>query len=339
LLCHSIAALVGATSKPRTAGGAAVGIVLLLFLISSVFWRLTPGPAIMEAIGQSHEMPLSQVFFGVRFSQFVLGLLHQIPLIILLLIATVRRIRRERAFVYSKSTAILFLLVLAAFMLGDTYSWTFDRETFQGFTSVFSAYFMTVAGILLTTAITPGWGDFANGIRRAVKAGAARPGAMADMAPNRLPVAAFSLIAFAVPYASSALRHVSETNMVAPMLSGLVAGLSVLLFGFAQQTFQLTYRRNSKAYFGLFLFLVWIVPPMVAIVTAVTDMGDKVTTTVLSASPLAGICIAGMLDSPDLKANYAPYIAVIVPLLMVVAFVAWSIVAVRKAEAQAVGTR
>ncbi|HEY3413975.1 MAG TPA: ABC transporter permease [Armatimonadota bacterium] len=334
LLYHTVGALVGATSKPRTAGGVAVVVVVLLFFVGSVFWRLTPTPAIAEAIGQAKDLPLTSKFFGLSFSQFNLGLMHQVPLLAFLLIATVRKIRQERAFVYAKPIAILFLAILAIYLLGDTHTWDYARVTFDGFEAVFVAYFMTVAGIMLTTAVTPSWGAFANGVRRARKANRVRPRPMEDMASNLAPVIAFAVIVLAAPVASSLLRHAPHHLLAPASLGGVVASATVLMFGCAQQAFELTLRRSAKGYFALLLFLAWVVPLLLAAVAGITQMGERVTMTLLSISPLAGIGITAVMLDPSIKAQAAPVVAVSVSVAWALLFLVISISAARKAEAE-----
>lgn len=335
VLYHSIGALAGATAKPRTAGSVAVVMVIVLFFFSGVFWRLTPGPAIAEAIGQGKEIPLSSLFFGVSFSHFTLGLLHQIPLVIFLLIAAVRKIRHERAFVYAKPTAILFLFVLAIYLLGDTHSWAYASTTFKGFEAVFVCYFMFIAGLLLTTAVTPGWGDFANGVRRARKSGRSRPAPLSEMASNLAPVLAFAAFVLATPVVSSILRHETGPAFTPAVLGGVVAAGAVLVFGCAHQAFELTFRKAAKGYFALVLFLVWVVPLLLGVVTGITEMSEEATITVLAISPFAGIGITAAMNDPSFKAHAAPTVAVAVSVALALICVALSVVAARRTEAAA----
>lgn len=332
LLYHTIATLVGVAARPRTAGGVAVVVVFVLLGVD----RLSP---IMTVLNVTHIAALhaGSGFFGVRTSNFVLEMIHQVPLLVFLFIAAVRKIRHDRALYYSRPVALTLFALVGAFVLGDTHRWSADRELFKGFTPIFAAYVLTMAGLLLAPAVTPGWGDFANGIRRARKDGRARLGSMADFASNIVPLAAISLMTVLTPIVSHFLRHDGPSLRNPAIFTGFVGGCTVLFFGCALQAFGFTYRKAARAYFGLFVFLTWIVPLLLAAVAGITDAGEKVGLTFLALSPLAGIGFAGAMQEPDFTTKpivWLPWVTIGVPAVMAVLFVFLSMASARRAEAR-----
>lgn len=338
LLYHTFAAVIGATARQRTAGGAAVLLAIVLFSIPST-------SPVLTCVAATHlypELPLQARFFALRLPHYVIGMLHQLPLLAFVFVAAVRKIRREQARVYARKTAILLFAVVGFFVLADSYYWWLRADVPSELPPIVAAYIMGFIGLVLAAVVCPGWGDFANGIRRARKLGRKRPSPMDDFASNLTPVAALSAITLAVPLLSVALSHGHHEIRIPALKSAFVAAATVLYFGCALQTFSLRFRRNATVYLALFLFLCWIVPLLLAMVAGMTNAEEAIGMTCLAFSPLASVTFGGIMQTSDFVTTPMPWLVWIVlgvPAALAAIFVYLSITASANAESEAVRTR
>jgi hypothetical protein len=295
LLFHSAALLAGlVAARSRGVGGGIVALILVLHMASGVppLGLFTLTPLCQQAITGRSDIPIP-TFFGLPVPPFPLSLLHQLPVLFFLLAAAVRKMRHERAFLFSKPVAVLFHLVLAFLLLSDVTNIPDSQHALPvAFGPLAVVYGLTAAALLLAAAVTPKFGDFANGIRRARKGGAARPPAWSDLASNWAPLLLFCVILLGTTVAASTLS-VTQNASLGGVLPAALVGMGVIVyFGCARQGFDLMYRKNSPPYFVLFLFLLWIVPLFVALIASMSHMGDAAQEAILGASPIAGIALA-----------------------------------------------
>jgi hypothetical protein len=346
LVYHAASMMAGlVAAKPRGVGG---GIVALIFLFHFVFQLsggvllfgpLTVVPVVVEAMGAGRWGAPAPHFFGIEMPALLVSLLHQIPLLIFLFIASARKLRSERAYFYSKPQAVLFFAVLSVLLLGDAAGVQDQRAVFPGLTPVVPLlYVLMFVGIALSAAVTPTAGDYANGVRQARKRGQTRAPIWTERAPNWAPVLAFVALLLGSSFIAAA-TSVRGVGWTAQTITGAFIGACVIVhFASAKQAFDLMYRKNSQSFFALYLFMLWIVPLLVALVGSSAHLPDAFRDAVMGISPLTGVYYAVATD-PGGISSPGGAVAVGSSLLLVVCFVQLRLTAERRAAEAAVRIR
>jgi hypothetical protein len=296
LLYHTLAMVAGLVSaRAQNIGSGIVALILFLHVFGSFTPAalLTAVPAYREALPSEWLPAPDERFFGVPLPPTVVALIHQVPLLVFLFLAAVRKMRHERAFLYSKPLAVGFYGVIAVIVLGDvaglpTSQWMPPRL------SVLSAiYALAAAGVFLTLTVTPAAGEFANGVRRARKLGLRSAPLWSDLSANWAPVLAFTTLLL-LAAALSAIQSPHAGGWIAPNIgAAFVGACAVLSFGCAKQAFDLMFRKSSGPYFLLLLFFLWIVPLLMAFIVGVSGVGEAVANAIGGISPIMGIALAG----------------------------------------------
>ena len=323
LLYHCVAATAGMlVAKPRNVG--AMVIVSLWFLYCAALAGLKVAFLTLIPVACHGVLPRSSLwldyvhrglptFYRSRWDPFWLSLLHQVPLIVFLFIACVRKMRHGGVLAYSKPLAVVFHVVLAFLIAGDLWGMRLDPGTAH----VVGTYLLTTAALLLTLAITPKAGQFATGVRRARKAGLLNQPPWSDLSSNWVAVLAFAAL---VEIGSALCGGGTEGKMTETTITSVLVGAcTVVYFGAARQCFELRFARSSGPYFLLFLFFVWIVPTLIGAIMAPWDLQwSKV---VGAISPLAGI---GFASDPDMPSAVA-WVAIASSILLTLVFLIWQI--------------
>jgi hypothetical protein len=238
-------------------------------------------------------------FYGVPLGAAGLSFIYQAPVLVFLLVAAVRKMRSERAPVYSKPQAVAFLAVLAALAMGGLGELRDPRVRAGPDPSLIAVimvlYTLFIAGLLLVNPATPSASDIANGRRRAAKLGLPRLSPWNDLSPNYSAVAAFCLVLLLSAVAAVSLSG-GRPGTIEFWSTTFVAILALAHFGLARQYFELAFGRKAAPFFLLFLFLAWLVPLLIGAVFALAGAGTTLAPPVMSLSPFVGIAAAAFPD-------------------------------------------
>jgi|GEM_PF-1711044 len=342
VLYHA-AALVTAIALPAQRGSA-VGILFLAFILQSMAI-----PAVFEGIPLGHLtiIPTAAIILDPSIAPkllpsglspsplypLLLALLNQLPLIIFLCIAATRKLRDDQAPGFAKPTALLFYAVIAAMLafdalIGPRPSYRSDNVPW----SYFSVYLLFGAGLLLVLTTTPIRARFAKGIRQARKLGLPWVPPWSDTAVNWTPLPLFALVLLVGTLAGMFIA--SPIRLFGPHIfaGAAIAAFTLLSFGYAKQVFSLAYPKHGDSYFGLILFLLWILPLLAGfLLTVFSDSGTS-PKEVFAISPLAGI---GLAISTPMKRSFptATGVAVLASFIPALVFAWFSLIVVRRAEA------
>ena len=294
LLYHTLGAFVGMViSKARNASGTAVAIVLLynMFTLGEWLAAFTIGPTCMQTLklGGATDLPTACNFYGANLPAFLIALIHQIPLAVFLCIAVNRKMCAERAALFARPTAILFQVFIGLLTLGDI--WDLTIIELPRFALTLIAYTLMTAGVLLSSAVTPASGDFANVVRRANRLGRAHPAAWSDMASNRALLLALAVVTVGCVVFAARCPAIQQDPTLAVLGASLTAAGAILFYGSARQYFGFRFRENGIWYFGFCLFCIWILPLLIGILVGSNHYSDW-PQGIMGISPLAGIVIA-----------------------------------------------
>lgn len=260
--------------KTRNATGTVTGAMLLFHWILAPFGFLGFGfahitiyPVAGAALNPSSPPAL---FYGLDVPVLLVSILHQVPLIVYILIAAVRRMRHDRSFFLTKRQAVTAFGVFAAVTLGDS---VVVREipNFLQLSGIAPASFVYGAGLMGTLLIaitTPGWLEMQSGIVRARLQGAQRPNPWSPLAGNWASTLAISALAM-VGTTMLGVIH-GQTGII---LSGLVVGVHLIGVSSAKQAFDLAFRKHSLAFLALLYLILWVAPLVVGGVLGSTGPG------------------------------------------------------------------
>ena len=264
----------------------------------------------------------------------LLALLHQIPLVIFLCIAATRKLRDEQAPGFAKPTALLFFAIIAVVLIFDAAVRPRPAHSSADIPwSHFSVYLLFVAGLLLVLTSTPAWARFAKGIRRSRKLGLPWMSPWDDAAVNWSSLPLFALVLLAGVLWSALIVDPTRLPGLQLLAGAAVAAFTLLYFGYAKQAFNLAYPKNGDSYFGLLLFLLWVLPLLAGMLhTLFSDFGAP-PKEILAISPLAGIGIA-LSDPIRRPLPIATGVALLASLLLALGFAWLSSAVVRRAEAE-----
>ncbi len=252
---HAFVLLNALASTAKTPTGGIVGVlVFLMYLGFSVF--MGPFSAVNVFEG---ERRLD--FFGISLPWLPVLLLYQLPLLFFLLLAATRKMQSQRLHPLTKPQAIAAMAVFATLVVGGTWR----QEGYEVFAMI-GLYLMVIPGILLTLMITPSQAEYAKGLVRARRHGRTRLPWWDDLSVNWVGVVAIAAIILAAGTLTGSVGVGPSSRWIASQPNGpyplalAAAVLTVAYFGLALQYFQLRAGRRGLTYFGLFLFIAWLLP-------------------------------------------------------------------------------
>lgn len=302
LLFHAAAMTAGLVSAPGRTRGASMGVVFLLLLANfttplvfelqlPIPGLLTAGPALYEAMtaGGVPVVARGPTFFGVALPLYIQSLIYQTPMTLFLLVAVVRRMRSAQAPLYSRTMAIGFLVTVSVLNLGGIIG---HKNVNPGTVVPVLLYVNCLIAVFLTLAITPSQGTYRNCVRRSRKLNMHRPPLWHDESSNRAVVLAFASITLAMAQIVKSSVAANVNPRFWPQVG--VTLFVISYFGSATQFFSLKFGRRSKPVLMLFLFLFWLLPPLVGALAAVTFGGNQVAELIAGLSPLFGIATGSL---------------------------------------------
>lgn len=292
---HALALLGGLVLKGGLTGQNALGASIGLGFV-------TVGPimGVFSLMSRLLDADLRLEFFGVSLPWVAFILLHVAGLMAFVMVANLRKMESERLHGLTKRQALAAMATFSILAVGGMGNWPAN-----GGPQMVALYALGVAAIVLTTLTTPTLAEYEKGLRRARKRGEARPPVLGDFAPNRPIVAAICALLLA------AGTLIGMTVVDDPMMRGMpkaggfphavaYATIVAAYFGLGFQYFLLRFGRRSANFFGLFLFVAWVLPLILGIATivAVGPMGnDSRASLLFSATPIVGVAAtSGMFE-------------------------------------------
>lgn len=309
---HGVMILNGLISRAKNPTGGAVGVVV--FVIFFFSWLVMGAQYSVNVVEGDHRMS----FFGFSLPWLPVVLLYQAAILFFLLLAATRKMESQRLHPLSRPQAIVAMLTFSTLTLGGI--WQKDGyEIYQ----VASLYLLATPALLLIMMVTPSQSEYTKGLYRAQKYGIARLPWWDDLSVNWLCV----VILAGIVLAAGTIAATAAAGAPAPWLANRPKGpyplalaaavLVVAYFGFALQYFRLRFARRGGMLFGLFLFVIWLVPLLVGWVQAVAASPASNETTsypIIALSPLAGLAmIITIADQPVVTSVQA---AAITPILL-----------------------
>jgi hypothetical protein len=229
-------------------------------------------------------------------------LLYQLAVLFFVFLATRRRMESDRIHPLSKPQAIAALATLAVLALGGI--WGLDDFDML---ATGLLYVLVVISILLLMMVTPNRSEYLKGLRRASKQGRTNLPVWDDLALNRL----FLVVACAIVLTAATLAWNGAGDLRSGFRNQLMrsfplaiatAVLTIVYFGLALQFFLLWTRMRGIIFFGLFLFLTWLLPLLAGMIVAMASptLGPA-GQVVLGLSPVVGIA---MFVAPGIPETY-----------------------------------
>jgi hypothetical protein len=287
-ILHAVALLLSLSSKkPKAGTRGIIGLMVFLFIMGNSvgFWRLG------RAVSFLGETPTSQ-FYSLELPWLVAVLLYGLPALFFLMLASVRKMRSERAHMLTKPQAVACMATFSFLLLGGL----FGQVDSMGMTLV-PVYMLAAFACLLIMTITPNLGEFTKGVRRAEREGRRSIRWTDDMGLNRvaalmlsafvliIPTAAWYMVEAAAPFQARGWQP-EAPNYSIPIATAV---LTVAYFGFALQFFLLMAPKRGTSLMGLFILAVWILPLVFGSILGVSGAGNEFGTFVVSLSPVVGI--------------------------------------------------
>jgi hypothetical protein len=284
-------------------------------------------------------MPWPSPFFGVPLPLLALTLLYQLPLMGFLFVMAVRKMRADRLHVFSKPLAVGFLLVTGFLSVGSL--WSAPRvAVLMALLNV-----TTYVALFLGGNITPSWGEFVTGLRRAAKLGQTRRPPWTDEAANPPTVALLAgivLLCGAAGWWLDATRLDRFPNLgnmrdprgrlildgplevipSKPFLALAVAAGWVVAFGCAVQYYQLIYGKGGTVAFRFFVFLAWGLPLLLSVLAGLAR-SPEVVSFLLALSPPSALVLTCLPDASFWPGQaFSQYLAAVVAVATAAIFAA-----------------
>jgi hypothetical protein len=289
----------------RVKRGSAASVLVVL---SHMFgWRIIGGvalpatltviPAFIEQMAGGNVgqwIRFVPKFFGLELPIWAQSFLYQIPLTAFLFWASVRRMHSSEKPLYSKPQACMFLLTACALILAGLIDPPLQQV--QELARTGAMITMTFAAVAIVSCVTPEAGQVANGLRRAERLGQRRVGLLSDAAHNGLIAGLLAFLVLAAGEAATAILPPGQRLQVEqPHFPPVIAGLTVLSFGWAYQFFLLRYKKRGRGFFSVFLFVLWGVPLILAAILRAQFPGNDIAGRIASISPLASIAMGSIM--------------------------------------------
>ncbi len=301
-------------------------------------------------------------FFTIPIPYVILGVIHQLILGAFCLYAAKRKLTNELAYPFSRPVALLFFTVFAALLLGVIINPTMSRYSdsysydYSGM-ALFCLYGLLVIGLILLAICTPARSEIIKGIRHVRKLGRHIIPVWDDRAPNTIFLISITaltalfcaigiaIIDFLLNRENSISQQILPINVIyatvrhslkfEQMALGLLVVIgATLFFGAALQYCQLKFRKQGATLFGMLLFLLWILPILIAfVVSIVTNSSSNPGAYILAISPLSSITEL-LIDATDYLHPAIPVLAIAIPWLSGLFFFIMSMHEARKLTLQ-----
>jgi hypothetical protein len=327
-LFQGLAVLNALLSRLRTSSRGVVGVIVFVLIFGSYGWMGLGRSAALVDYGWR------LTFFGISVPWLAVVLIYLSAILFFIYLACVRRMTSDRIHPLTKSQGIAAIATLAVLVLGGIWK----QGEFE-LLNVIALYVMVAFAIVMLAMVTPTSAEYSKGLWRALKQGRKHLPPWDDLALNRVFLAiacGIVLVAATIAWRAS---PVADPAAARPFMSlfplAIATGvLVVAYFGLALQFFLIRFGSRGPMYFGLFLFLAWILPVVAGTIglMAAMRMNDASTSQVIySISPIAGLGLTAfeLHESPVAAAVKAS--AITPPLLFTFVFNSLLVAARRRA--------
>jgi hypothetical protein len=284
---------------------------LFVFALLAWFAALSMGRFAPTSLLFDEEARLN--FFGVSMPWLTVVLLYQAPILLFIFLAARRKMASERIHPLSKPQAVGALALLGVLVPGGIWG-----EPDHDVLMIIALYALVGTALLLTLMVTPSRSEYLKGLFRARKQNESQLPAWDDLALNRafLVIACGIVLVITTLLRQGGIAWAGIDRMVSYPL-GIATGVFVIAsFGLALQYFLLRFGSRGKMYFGLFLFVTWIVPLLTGTILLATMTGnDSHGQAVTSLSPVMGLGMIAQSGNLLGGANGAVQGAAITPVL------------------------
>ena len=287
-LLHAVSLLAAVSSKKPKAGAKGVVGIIVFFLF---FGGGQSGFLVMIRATSFLGEGATRDFYGLSLPWLLYVLLFAAPTLFFLMLASVRKMQSDRAHPYTKHEAAICLTVLTVLALGAVWA-----DHGMRYLSLILLYVLVVFACVMVATVTPNLGEFTKGVRRAGRLGVPHLGYWDDLALNR--VVLFVICGIVLTGASIAWYFVegrTDVGQMGPISYSVTIATGVLVvayFGLALQFFQLIMPRRGTTMMALFIFLIWLVPPLVGAISSGAGAGAGVGQFIAAISPMAGLAMS-----------------------------------------------
>ncbi len=288
---HGLGILTALASRAKSPTGSVVGVIVFILFFGASF--VSGGTYSVNIVENDHRLD----FFGINLPWLPVVLIYQLPLLFFILLAARRKMQSARLHALSKPEAIAAMLTVGTLVLG----WIWKQDGYD-IRAIAALYILAVPAIFLTMMVTPSQAEYYKGLWRAQKQGRSRLPWWDDLSVNWIFLALLAGIALAAGSVVGAFPGEPSEAFSQPMGSFPLALATTVLviayFGLALQYFLLRFAGRGRMYFGLFLFLVWLLPlvggTILSMRWAAMSQQNEAGQLVFALSPLAAI---GMVAS------------------------------------------
>jgi hypothetical protein len=311
-LLHGISLLSALLAKPRSGSKGVVGVVVFVLIF---------GGYAMVGISRSASLvdyDLRLSLYGVSLPWLTVVLIYLSALLQFIYLACNRRMASERIHAFSKPQAMAAMTTLSVLLLGGIWK----RDEYDVL-AVIALYVLVAVAMVLVAMVTPSQAEYSKGLWRAKKQGKSLLPPWDDLALNWAFLALVCttvLVTATIVWQARPEGPNMDRVTTAPPHSyslGIACGVVVVAyFGLALQFFLLWSGARGPMYFGLFLFLAWILPLVAGTIVEMSRGGGRDPGAVVFAlSPIPGIGLtaAGAWNEAFTKAVQA---ATITPALL-----------------------
>jgi hypothetical protein len=291
-LFHGMALLSALLAKPRMGSRGPIGlIVFLVIIIMQIVGSFLSRSSILVDL----DMRLS--FYGISLPWLAVVLIYIGATLFFVYLGARRRMRSERIHPLSKVQAVAAMLTLSILLVGGIWK----QESYDVL-QIVALYFLVGTSIITVVMVTPTQAEYKKGLLRAMKQGLSHLPFWDDLALNRVFLSilcAILLLTGTIIWRAgidAPLALPSDAVRNYPM--GIAMSVMVVAyFGLGLQYFHLRFGARGKMYFGLFLFLAWILPMVAGTIYLFASMptnSNEPSQIIYSLSPLAGIATSSM---------------------------------------------
>jgi hypothetical protein len=255
-LFHGIALLNGLVAKSKAASRGVVGLVIFVFIFGGqMFMGLSRSAALVD---YGHRLS----FYGISLPWLAVVLVYISAFLFFIYLACLRKMASERIHSLSKLQALAAMATLSFLLLGGIWG----QENYE-ILEIMTLYLLVIVPVIVLPMVTPTQAEYTKGLWRARKQGRSHLPPWDDLSLNRVflliacaIVLVTATIAWSVSPAPTTSFGPGEVIQAAYPLAIASGVLVVAYFGLAMQYFLLRFGARGAMYFGLFLFLAWIVP-------------------------------------------------------------------------------
>jgi hypothetical protein len=291
----------GLISKTKNPTGSIIGVIVFIWFFSGML--VSGGSYSINLVEGERRLN----FYGISLPWLPVILLYQMPILLFLFLAARRKMESARIHPLSKPQAIAAMITWAALVLGGIW-----KQENPEVLAIVALYLLVVAAILLTLMVTPSQFDYVKGLRRAHKQGRKHLPWWNDLSVNWVFLAITAALVLAAGTIAGSVAAGPSDAWAGSRPSGsfplaLATGvLVVAYFGLALQYFLLRFAGRGRMYFGLFLFLAWLLPLLAGSIQALATAwrpppGAEPGYILFSISPLAGIALTAAVGEQPVR--------------------------------------